>query len=87
MELKAVFDAYAKAVPGKRTLLHSTSLALRRNGVDTIEKLTELYQQDPDSLTAMRDIGPRRLRLIGGLLNDYWSRRKVPEEASSEKEI
>ena len=71
MELKSFFEGYEKLKPGKRTMLRSTSLALRRNGIDTMEKLTALYEQYPKTLEAVRDIGPGRLRLIGTLVRDY----------------
>ena len=71
MELKSFFEGYEKLKPGKRTMLRSTSLALRRNGIDTMEKLAAMYEKNPQALVAVRDIGPGRLRLIGTLVRDY----------------
>lgn len=76
MELKSFFEGYERLKPGKRTMLRTTSLALRRNGIDTMEKLISLYEKNPGVLGSFRDIGPGRLRLIGTLVRDYEVMRK-----------
>ena len=68
MCLKDIFNAYAVRSPDKRTIIHKTSLALRRGGITTMEQLQEL---SPETLSQMRDIGPKRMMLIRDILQDY----------------
>lgn len=71
MDLKIVFDSYAQIMPSKDAYIHSTSQALQRYGVDTMEKLKELYVHDPSELTEIQGIGPCRMKLIQQVLCCY----------------
>lgn len=71
MELMSAFEVYADILPEKRILVHSTSMALRRNGIDSIEKLMDLFYQQPKKLISLRDIGPKRIKLIEDVIHYY----------------
>ena len=69
MKLCEAFAQYGTRSSSGQGELQSTCLALRRAGVDTIERLAELYCGGPGDLETIRGIGPQRMELIGKILS------------------
>lgn len=78
MKLCEAFAQYGACGPSPRGELQSTCLALRRAGVDTIERLAELYRGGPGDLETIRGIGPQRMELISMILSLYDSGQAAP---------
>lgn len=70
------FARCEEALPRSRTELRRTALALRRNGVETMEELCLLQRQEPKQLAAFRDVGTKSLALIRAVCADYESAEK-----------
>lgn len=64
MKVYDFFTLCEKEMPGKRTPLRRTSFALRRAGVDTMDKLWDMRTQAPEELARVRDIGTQSLGII-----------------------
>ena len=62
MKLVCAFDQFKKQNPDRCIDIEKTSLALRRGGIDTVEKLQAAA--NPEILMKLRDIGPSRMKLI-----------------------
>ena len=71
VELQNGVPAYCTAYPERRSELKRLCLALRRGGVDSMERLSALYRTAPEQLLTIRDIGSERMDLIGRLLLFY----------------
>lgn len=69
--LKAYFACCEERFPGQRAQLRQISLALRRAQIDTMEQLCRLCRNEPGTLTAMRSIGTKRLKLIEQVCRQY----------------
>ena len=72
MDLREVFSNYEAASPSGGSNVQSTSLALRRGGINTMEQLRKLSEEEPERVTSLRGIGPRRMALIREIL-DFWA--------------
>ena len=77
MKIEDVFSLYEAEHPGTHTAVRRTVLALRRGGVLTVERLAELWENEPEQLSALRDIGAQRMKLIGEVLG-FWDARSFP---------
>lgn len=71
MEIKEYFKMCENNLPGKSTLLRRSCLALRRNGLETMEELCRLRLRSPELLDNLRGIGPKTASLIFQICDRY----------------
>ena len=69
--VKEYFIAYEQQFPDQRSELRRISLALRRNGIETMPELYQMYRDNRKQLLQIRSIGEKSVRLIGKLCSVY----------------
>ena len=69
--VKEYFIAYEQQFPEQRSELRRISLALRRNGIETMPELYQMYRDNRKQLLQIRSIGEKSVRLIGKLCSVY----------------
>ena len=67
MKIEEGFSDCETRAPQKT--LRSASLALRRDGIKTMEQLQEIYRDHPENLRNIRGIGPKSMAVIGEVLS------------------
>ena len=69
--VREYFAACEQAFPAQRAQLRRLSLALCRDGVDTMEALCALQRAGPEGLLELRSIGEKSLPLIAAVCARY----------------
>ena len=64
MEIKNFFTLCEGQTSLKRKELRRASLALRRNGVETMDELCHMMENSPKQLSSLRDVGVKSFELI-----------------------
>lgn len=68
MKIQDYFMLCEEKIPEKRTDLRRISFALRRGGVDTLEQLLAMYQQYPEEISKLRDVGTQSIVIINQVI-------------------
>ena len=63
--VKEYFISYEQKYPEQRSELRRISLALRRNGIETMPELYQMYRYNQKQLLQIRSIGEKSVQLIG----------------------
>lgn len=69
--VKEYFISYEQKYPEQRSELRRISLALRRNGIETMPELYQMYRYNRKQLLQIRSIGEKSVQLIGKLCSVY----------------
>ena len=69
--VKEYFISYEQKYPEQRSELRRISLALRRNGIETMPELYQMYRYNRKQLLQIRSIGEKSVQLIGQLCSVY----------------
>lgn len=81
--VKEYFAACRGAYPEQRAELQRISLALRREGIHTMDQLCALQRAGPDGLLAIRDIGEKSLALIARVCARYETGKAMAQVGSA----
>ena len=71
MVLKDCFIAYEEWVPEKKAELRRISLALRREGILTMEDLCAIQRASPEEIIKIRGIGEKSALLTQAICKQY----------------